>query len=409
MDLTRRPWLIPLGLACVAELLFLFRLGTPHGFVFDEVHYVPAARALLALGGPMNLEHPLFAKILIAAGMALFGDNSFGWRFMATLAGTATVIAVYAIAALLTRDRRAGLVAGALALFGNTVFVQARIAMLDTFMAALLAGGLAMLLWALRSERRVWAKWLGGAVLLGLAIGCKWAALPYVGFAGLGLIVLRWRRGRALAMPLIPALAALGGVAVLAYLATFLPALFYAKEPLTLGRLLPFQLEMYRLQTQVLPHHTYQSNWWSWPLMQRPIWYIYEVADGAQRGVLLVANPLLAWGGLVAVAACAWIGIARRSLATLAPALLWLGSIAMWAAIPKSLGFYYYYYPSTLWLAVALGVALARVDPAGKRRWDEWYVTATIAVFAYFWPILSAAPLGGADAFHRWTWFAGWV
>lgn len=409
MTPTRPSWLIPLALAVVAEALFLFRLGTPHSFVFDEVHYVPAARALLALSEPVNLEHPLFAKTLIAAGIAVFGDNSFGWRFAATLAGTATVVAIYAITALLTRDRRAGLIAGALALFGNTVFVQARIAMLDTFMAALLACGLAFLLWAVRSERRVWPKWLGGAALLGLAVGCKWAALPYVGFAGLGLVVLRWRSGRAMRLPLIPALAALGGVAALAYLATFLPAFLYAKEPLTLARLLPFQAEMYRLQTQVLPHHTYQSNWWTWPVMLRPIWYLYEVADGAQRGVLLVANPLLAWGGLVAVAACAWLGVARRSLHLLAAAGLWLASVAMWAAIPKSLGFYYYYYPSTLWLAVALGAAFHAVDPGGRRRWDEWYVTATIAVFAYFWPILSAAPLNGPAAFTHWAWFAGWV
>jgi dolichyl-phosphate-mannose-protein mannosyltransferase len=33
---------------------------------------------------------------------------------------------------------------------------------------------------------------------------------------------------------------------------------------------------MYALQTQVLKQHTYQSDWWSWPLMIRPIWYFYE-------------------------------------------------------------------------------------------------------------------------------------
>jgi len=35
--------------------------------------------------------------------------------------------------------------------------------------------------------------------------------------------------------------------------------------------LLPFQAAMYAQQTQVLPPHTYQSSWWSWPLMIRPI------------------------------------------------------------------------------------------------------------------------------------------
>lgn len=408
MDATRRAWLIPFGLAVVAQALFCFRLGTPSKFVFDEVHYVPAARKLLTLAGPVNMEHPLFGKTLIAAGMLIAGDDPVGWRIMSTLAATATILSVHAIATLLA-GRRAGLIAGLLALFGNTVFVQARIAMLDTFMAALLAGGLALLLWAVRSARLVWAKWLGGAALLGLAIGTKWAALPYVGMVGAGLIILRWWRRQPLSLPVIPALAALGGVAFVTYLLTFLPAFLYISDPLTLASLIPFQGEMYRLQTQVLPHHTYQSNWWTWPLELRPIWYFYEPTDGAQRGILLVANPLLAWGGLVAVAACAWLGWHKRSLAIAAPAALWAGSIAMWAAIPKSLGFYYYYYPSTVWLAVALAVAFSAGDPERKRRWDEWYVTFTLGLFAYFWPVLSAAPLAGPGAFAHWTWFDSWV
>ncbi|MES2755656.1 MAG: phospholipid carrier-dependent glycosyltransferase, partial [Pseudomonadota bacterium] len=172
----RRPWLIPLGLAVVAQLLFGFRLAMPPSFVFDEVHYVPAARELLALSGPINVEHPLFGKTLIALSIALFGDNPLGWRALSTVAGTATVMALYAIARLLTGRQRPAVIAAMLAITCGTVFVQARIAMLDTFMAALLAGGLALLLWALRSPVRPWPKWVGGATLLGLAIGTKWAA-----------------------------------------------------------------------------------------------------------------------------------------------------------------------------------------------------------------------------------------
>lgn len=406
---TRRPWLVPLGLALVAQALFSFRLGTPGIFVFDEVHYVPAARKLLELSGPANVEHPLFGKTLIALGIALAGNNPIGWRIMSTLAGTATVIAVWAIVRLLTDRARPAAVAGVIAIVGQTVLVQARIAMLDTFMVALLAGGLALLLWALRSNTRRWAKWAAGAALLGLAIGTKWAALPYLGFAGLGLVILNWQRPKGSGLPTIPALFALGAVAGAAYVATFIPAMFYASEPLNPLRLAHYHANMFALQTQVLPSHTYQSNWWTWPVMSRPIWYLYEPVAGVQRGVWLIANPAVAWGGLIAVALCLWIGLRQRSLAGLAAGALWLLSVAMWAAIPKSLGFYYYYYPSTIWLAVALGVALDRVDPGGAKRWDEWYLTLCLALFAYFWPVLSAAPLSGPDAFHRWIWFDSWI
>ena len=87
--------------------------------------------------------------------------------------------------------------------------------------------------------------------------------------------------------------------------------------------------------------------------MIRPIWYLYEPVDGVQRGIWLIANPAVAWGGLVAVVYCLWRAFRTGSLTLLSAGGLWLASIGMWAAIPKSLGFYYYYYPSTIWLTVA--------------------------------------------------------
>lgn len=393
-----RSWPVPLALAVVAQALFSFRLGIPSKLVFDEIHYVPAARLLLALDGPANIEHPLLGKALIALGIALFGDTPFGWRAMSTLAGTATVVGCYAIALALTGRARAAAVAGVLALIGGTVLVQARIAMLDGFLAAFLTAGLACLAWAVRG-RWSWPRWIAGAMLLGLAAGVKWTAFPYLGLVGCGLLLLR--RGRAI-LPL----AVLGAVAVAAYFATFLPAFRYAHDPMTLARLLPFQLDMYARQTQVLPPHVYQSAWWSWPVMLRPIWYFWEPSDGAQRGILLIANPVLAWGGLAAVAACLWFAWADRSLRLLAPAALWLGSVAMWAAIPKSLGFFYYYYPSSIWLAVVAAVALDRVDPGGRRRFDEWAVSVALGLFVWFWPIWTAAP---AHGFRRWAWFTSWI
>ena len=108
------------------------------------------------------------------------------------------------------------------------------------------------------------------------------------------------------------------GVASIAtYFATFAPAFFYQSNPMTLARLIPFQCEMLALQTQVLTPHNYQSSWWSWPLMLRPIWYFYEPDQGAMRGVLLIGNPVIMWTGLIAVAACWWAGWMRWLLSAI--------------------------------------------------------------------------------------------
>lgn len=407
--LLSRPLPVALLLGVLAEALFAFRLTTPHKLVFDEVHYVPAARRLLELGGPVNIEHPLLGKTLIAAGIALFGDGPLGWRLPSTLAGTAVVLGVFAILWLLYGRLRPAVVGALLVLLEFTVFIQARIAMLDGFMAALVVLATAAMLWAMRgSGRAVWWRWTLGAVLLGLAAGTKWVAVPYVGFAALAFaLVRRGHPGRWPGLGIARAWITLAIVSAGVYLLTFWPAFFYREDPLTPGRLLGFQLDMYRQQTQVLPPHPYQSNWWSWAFDGRPIWYLYEPVDGAQRGILMIGNPVVLWGGLIAVLACLWAWLRDRDHRAGAVVAIWIGSYAMWAIIPKSLGFYYYYYLSSIWLALVIAAAFdhwrARVN-----YWDEAFLVVAAVLFIHFYPIIAAAPLAGPQSFNRWMWFKSW-
>ena len=269
-----------------------------------------------------------------------------------------------------------------------------------------------------------WSRWILGSALLGLAVASKWIAAPFVAYAAAAFVAVRLqdarRDGRSIyaalnagghrhwpGMAAIPAMLVLGTVSVATYFLTFAPAFFYHIQPMTVGELLPFQARMYAEQTQILPPHPYQSPWWSWAIMRRPIWYLYEPADGAQRGVLLIGNLAILYGGLIAVAACLYGWWRDRSAVLLAAAGLWVGSYVIWAIIPKSIGFFYYYYLPSIFLCIALAVALDHFK-RGK-RWDEWTLIAVLGFFILFYPVLSAAPLSGPGAFHFWTWVPSWV
>jgi dolichyl-phosphate-mannose-protein mannosyltransferase len=407
--LLSRPLPLALLIGLVAQLVFAAGVTTPRILVFDEIHYVPAARILMELRGPWNIEHPLLGKTLIALGITLFGDTPLGWRALSTVAGTASVMGLFAAAWHLFRNTRTAALAAIFAGLNMTLFVQARIAMLDGFMGALVVGALAAMLWSMRGTGpAVWRRWLLGSILLGLAAGVKWVAIPYIALAGAGFLLARAPHRWPGLRP-VPALLILGLASGGAYLLTFLPAFFYAREPLTLANLLPFQLEMYRQQTQVLPRHSYQSAWWGWPLMLRPIWYLYEPVDGVQRGIILLGNPAVIWGGLLAVGACAWAFVRERSAALGGVAALWLAGWGMWALIPKSLGFFYYYYLPSLWLPLAIAAAFHRYARGENRYWDEAAVALAGGLFLYFYPILAAEPLAGPAAFQRWMWFSSWI
>jgi len=413
--LQTRPFLVALLLGLAAQLLFTVHLDRPSRIMFDEVHYVPAAKALLGLEGPRNIEHPLVGKELIGAGIVLFGDNPVGWRAFTTLAGTATVLGAFAFVWLLLGSMRAALVGAVLTALNQSVYVQARTAMLDIFLGAFLLWAMVLMLWAMKgSPGQVRRRWIGAAVLFGLAVGTKWAAIPYVALAGLAFLVIRLSDVRAKRPPHWPGLGTitglliLGAVSIVTYFATFFPAFFYARDPLTLAGLIPLQRDMYALQTQVLAKHTYQSDWWSWPLMIRPIWYFYEWDQGAQRGVLLIGNPVIMWGGLLAVLACLWAGFREKAVRPLAVALVWIASLAIYVVIPKSIGFYYYYHLSGIFLCLALAVAFHHFDRGRGKGREEWFLFAALVAFVYFYPILAASPLKNDQGFTYWMWFNSW-
>lgn len=86
---------------------------------------------------------------------------------------------------------------------------------------------------------------------------------------------------------------------------------------------------------------------------------------------------------------------------------LWIGGFAVWAIIPKSLGFYYYYFLPAIWLSVVLAVAIDRWR-TWLRDWDEAYLVAVACLFVYFYPILTAGALAGPKSFARYAWFMDW-
>ena len=400
-------------------LLCLVRLTIPSTPLFDEVHYLPAARAVLALSHPANPEHPPLGKEIIALGIALFGDRPLGWRIMPALFGTVGLFAAMRGLWFASASRFATLACGVLLVTAFPLLVQSRIAMLDIFMASFMMVALWQCAGAVREpETARWRLALAG-VALGLSMAAKWNSIPVAALPGLAFLVVRVRtagrhaltahRGAPVAgMTLIEAGLWLGVVPVVAYAASFWPNFLYAERPIAPGGLIEWHRHMLDLQGQVVKPHTYMSTWYQWVSDWRPIWYLYEVIDGAQRGVLMVGNPLTMLLGLPAMLWCGWAGACRKRWDALALFALYAVSFGMWVVAPKPVQFYYHYFLPSCFLMAALALALDELWQRNWRRTVLLVLAVTCGLFAYFWPILTAAPLDGDQAFLRYTWIDSW-
>ncbi|MBO9670683.1 MAG: phospholipid carrier-dependent glycosyltransferase [Sphingobium sp.] len=409
----QRDILIAGALALLSLALFLWRIGDPAKLDFDETHYVPAARTLLALDALPNTEHPPLGKLFIGLGMLLFGDNPLGWRVMSALSGALLVFSAVMATRWLFLRRPAALMAGLLLIFSQTLFVQARIAMLDIFMASFLMLALWQLvaLWRTGFSNRARFVVAGGA--LGLSMACKWTALSFIVPGLPSFVWLLWRAQKQPAdappLPMAQAVGWLGPFTLLAYLATFLPYHFLRHDPLSLIQIVPQQFEMLHRQSAPMGSHPYQSRWWEWVLDLRPVWYFYEPVAGVQRGVLLIGNPAICWGGLVALAASLWAGLRQKVRPLLLPVLLWAGPLLFFIAAPKPVQFYYHYFLSSLMLCIASAGALDHYFWSRGKRLLPWLAIGLAGlVFLEFYPIISASALGDPQDFNRWMWFDSW-
>ena len=152
------------------------------------------------------------------------------------------------------------------------------------------------------------------------------------------------------------------------------------------------------------------SQWYQWLIDWRAVWYLYEVVDGAQRGVVLIGNPVSMLVGLPAVLWALWAGIWRRRYDALACAVLYVVCLGMWAVSGKPVQFYYHYLLPGTFLMACLALALAELREMGRWKWLSYGTLAsTAAVALWFYPIISAAQLhDGKQSYARWMWIRSW-
>ena len=232
-------WAVAVGLAALALVLRLWRLGQPHTFQFDETYYAKDAWSLLRFGyvqgyedkadrrllagdttglwtgEPSMVVHPEAGKWMIAAGERLLGMDPFGWRVAAAVTGALMVLVMVRLALRLTGSTLLAGVAGALLAFDGLHLVLSRLALLDIFVAFWMLLGVHCLVldrdwFRARLARgdgglgRGFGRGFGPRLLLrpwllvsgvcwGLALGTKWT--PVFALAALGLLAWSWTVG----------------------------------------------------------------------------------------------------------------------------------------------------------------------------------------------------------------------
>lgn len=394
---------------------------------FDEIYHVRTAAEQLRAIRPYENTHPPLGKSIIGLGLSLFGLNPFGWRFMGVLFGILMLPALYVFLKNLFGSTAVASCGTLVFAFDFMHFVQTRIATIDTY------GVFFTLLMYLFLYRYITAprdapgfkKWQASLPLFfsglcfGLGAASKWTAI-YAG-AGLALLWLLFRidRGRELIQTgrvgehkrelisdILQCLLFFVLIPATIYYLSYYPygraegmedfSMFFRRDYAEL--VLKNQSSMFHYHEGVTASHPYSSRWYQWLVDGRPIlYYLKSYPDNMKSTFGAFLNPLVCWGGLLAMLAMVWKVIRFRDGKALFILIGYLAQLVPWMFISR-ITFAYHYFPCLIFLVLALSHVF---NSYRLRDWNwrpkVYGATALcVLIFLFFYPVLTGLPVSRA-------------
>lgn len=427
-----------LGLLLAVSILTHFAyFGQPDSVVFDEVHYVHFT-SYYSTGETYFDIHPPLGKLIMAGVGHLFGghytphDLTIGdhyqgndylfLRLFPLVAGTLLPLIIYLLAEELGIRKTAAFIAGLFVVLENSLLVESRLALLNP--QVLFFGFLGLLLYFISRRRNSLPLSVIAAISLACALSIKWTAGAFIGLAGLYEIAVLIR-ARARFGPWIKAFVLFIIVPFIIYYSifaihfallphpgpgdVFLPANFHS---LTMPqKFVTLNMAMLTSNSLIASGHAYASPWYSWPIMERPIYYwVKDGSSGTSSYIYLLGNPFLYWLALAAILALAFVVLIRKTHRTRTPLVILAGyliSFVPFVAISRVMFIYHYHTP----LIFGILALVYLLDLVVQKTNNRFIWPAVIAIvgfgFIFFLPLTYGLPVT-PDMAKLFFWFPSW-
>lgn len=399
------------------------------GTYFDEIYHVRTAYEFINKLPVYEWTHPPLGKIIISAGIRLFGMNPFGWRFAGALFGVLTLPVIFVFAKILFKKLWLCNVVTLLFAFDFMHYAQSRLGTIDVFVTFfIMLMYLFMLVYSETSFYDVPLKKTFVPLILcgastGLAIACKWTgAYAAVGIAIVffSTIVRRYCEYTAdktlkfhknTILTLIFCVICFIIIPLGIYVLSYIP--YLAANGEGFSGIWQNQLDIftYHAKTVVSSEHPFASRWYTWPLMLRPIWYYsFAFEDGRAAGISAFGNPLVWWVGIAATVTCIFHAAKHKDKKAFFLLVAYGANFLPWALVKRTT-FIYHYFPSVPFVVLIIGYSINVLYRKNhKTKYAAYaYTLCAILLFILFYPVLTGTKTNPAlvEAFLRWL--PGWV
>lgn len=391
-----------------------------NGTYFDESYHARTAYEHTQNIRPYEISHPPFGKLLISVGIKLFGMNPFGWRVVGNIFGILMLVVMYVFAKRLFGRTYWAVTATLFLTLDFMHFTQTRIALIDSFAVffILLMYYLMYLYYDSTVEELPQNRSLillaGCGVVFGLGIASKWIAVyGGIGLAAVFFLALFRRRkaGEKSLKTCLWCVLFFVIVPLAIYFASYIP--YYLADPDTPAWKIFFENQVYMLRYHggLETRHTFESKWYTWPLILRPMWY-YGAKELAYEGlcstIVALGNPIVWWCG----SAAATVLLLKRKKERKEWFILigLLSQYLPWALIGRST-FIYHFFASVPFVILALTAVLKMVSERYRigRLAAPVLLCGAAVLFVLFYPVLSGYLADRGYVLNLLTWFDSWT
>lgn len=371
--------------------------------MFDEVYHGRTAYEFLHGLSIYENTHPPLGKSIISIGIALFGMNPFGWRFMCALFGTLLIPLMYLFARkILCRTDVACLsaVLSGTAFMNTTLSRIATIDILVAFFSMLMFFCMYGYIQALSENKPMWQQrlWLlSGGISMGLAVAIKWTGV----YAAAGIAVLFF-------WFLLEHIGGIKGIkehrsflvktglwCVLCFIVipfgiytlSYLPFVKVYPDKGLFGHMIANAALMLSYHSSCVFDHPYSSEWYQWlygskPLADSRVYF----ADGTVSVVMTFLNPLLAVGGLIALLHQIYLWKRKHCRRALFLIIAYASMLLPWLFVHRTV-FVYQYFISSLILVPMIGNS---VSVSRHRKRNILVLSGiSIALYVLYYPVLT--------------------
>ncbi len=409
---------------------------------FDEIYHARTAYEMVHGLTTYETTHPPLGKAIMAVGVLIFGMCPFGWRFMGTLFGVLMIPVMYLIGRKLTKKTWLAAITTLLFTFDFMHFAQTRIATIDVFVTMFVMLMYYFMLCYYKMSfndtplKKTFIPLLLSGICMGLGCASKWTGV-YAG-AGLAVIfaaVMIRRYGEyktAAADPkgstdgiehsdvinnyglytlktLAFCLIAFIVIPAVIYLLSYIPFVD-ANNPGLVSKMFANQGYMYSYHSNLESTHAYQSAWYQWPVIQRPIlYYLEDVTDTLKSGISSMGNPLVWWVGILAFMYMIYLICKDKDRTAGFLCVGYMAQYLPWMLVSRCT-FIYHYFPSVPFVVMMIGYGIYKFakDKKAFKAGAFVYAGLVVALFFAFYPVLSGYPVTVAYA-DMLKWFDSWV